>query len=177
MASENERLCSVTQQLMAANALFPVDWQHLHAVQEQLDLAMARLDRYADELERVNQKQTDQSSAIHSLMGQLPSSRKVTERQAIQFSPTVGQQNKHIEKLQAILSQARSHEPSVFGQTGDRLLTPWNIVTVRSDHITMNNYIFVISFHAIPGLDISFCVLEWLIFRQFRQLTAISESD
>jgi hypothetical protein len=51
-------------------------------VNEQLDLAMAWLNRYADELESVNQKRTDQGFAVHSLMAKLPSSRKVKERQA-----------------------------------------------------------------------------------------------
>jgi hypothetical protein len=70
----------VNQQLMEANALFSVDRQNSQAVQEQLDLAMARLDRYADKLERANQKRTDQGSAVHALMRKLSSSRKVKER-------------------------------------------------------------------------------------------------
>jgi hypothetical protein len=114
----------VNQQLMEANDVLAFDRQNLQAVQEQLDLAMAWLDRYADELERVNQKRTDQGSAIRSLMGQLSSSRKVKERHATQFSLTLGQHNIEIEKLQATLSQACSYEASEFGQTGDRSLTP-----------------------------------------------------
>jgi hypothetical protein len=71
MASENERRYLVNQQLMEANKELAVDRQHLQAVQEPLDLAIVRLDRYADELERANQKRTDQDSAVHSLMGKL----------------------------------------------------------------------------------------------------------
>jgi hypothetical protein len=177
MASENEQLCSVTQQLVEANALFAVDRQNLQAVQEQLDLAMARLERCADELERVNQKRTDEVSAEYSLMRQLLSSRKVKKRQATQFTLTLGQQNIQIEKLQATLSQARSHEASGFGRTGDGSLTLWNIITVKSDDITMNSYTFVISLRAIPAQDMSFCVPGCLIFRCFRQLTGISEPN
>jgi hypothetical protein len=80
MASENERLYSLNQQLMDANEVLVVDRQNLQAVQEPLDLAMVRLDRYADELERANQKRTDQDSAVHSLMGKLSSSSKVKEQ-------------------------------------------------------------------------------------------------
>jgi hypothetical protein len=60
---------SVTQELMETAALFTVERQNSQVAQEQLDLAMAELDRYADELERVNQKRTDQGSAVHSPLG------------------------------------------------------------------------------------------------------------
>jgi chromosome segregation ATPase len=112
IAFENERLYSVNQQLMEANELLLIDPQNLQVVQEQLDLAMVRADRYVDELERENQRWTDQGSAIHSLMGKLSSSRKVKERQAAQFNLTLGQQNKQIEKFRATLSQAHSYERS-----------------------------------------------------------------
>jgi hypothetical protein len=113
---------------MEANALFTADRQHLQAAQEQLDLAMARLHRYADESERVNHKRTDHGSAVHSLMGPLSSSRKVEERQATQFSLTLSQQDRQIEKFQAALSQARSHEPSGCRQPGDESFTSWKII-------------------------------------------------
>jgi hypothetical protein len=91
MASEKKRFYLMNQQLMEANDVLAVDRQNLQAVQERLDLAMVRLDHYADELERANQKRTDQGSAVHSLMGMLSSSRKVKERQATQFDLTLGQ--------------------------------------------------------------------------------------
>jgi hypothetical protein len=136
---------------MEANALFAVDRQNSQAAHEQFDLAMARLDRHADELESVNQKWTDQGSAVRSLMGQLSSSRKAKERQATQFNLTLGQQDIQIEKLRMTLSQARLYEPSGFGQTRDGSLTPWNTSAKRSNDLTMNSYTFVISFHAIPA--------------------------
>jgi chromosome segregation ATPase len=112
---------------MEANDVLAINRQNLHAVQERLDLAMARLDRYADELERLKEKRTDPGSAVHSLMGKLSSSRKVKERQATQFNLTLGKQDKQIVELRATLSQARSYEPSEFGQTGDESITPWKI--------------------------------------------------
>jgi regulator of replication initiation timing len=44
LVSENERLYSENQQLTEANQLLAIDGQNLQAVQEQLDLAMTRLD-------------------------------------------------------------------------------------------------------------------------------------
>jgi hypothetical protein len=49
MASENELLYSANQQLMEANEVLAIDRQNSQAVREQLDLAMAQFDRYADE--------------------------------------------------------------------------------------------------------------------------------
>jgi hypothetical protein len=80
MASENQRLCSVNQELIEENELVAIDRQHLQAVHEQLDLVMARLDRYTDQLEMVNQGRTDHGSIVHSLMRTLSSSRKTPER-------------------------------------------------------------------------------------------------
>jgi hypothetical protein len=151
MGSENGRLYLVNQRVMGANELLAVDRQNLRAVQEHLDLAMARLDRYADELERVNRKRTSHGSAVPSLMGKLSSSRKVSERQATQFSLTFGQQNVQIKTLQARVSQARSDEPSGFGQTRVGSLAPWTIIAVKSDDIAMNSYSFAIAFRAIPA--------------------------
>jgi hypothetical protein len=138
---------------------------------------MGRLERHADELEKVNQKRTNQGSAVHSLMRKLSSSRKVKERQATQLNLTLGKENKQIEKLRAALSQARSYEPSGFGQTGDASLTPWIIIRVRGENRTMNSYTFVISFRAISAQDMGFCLPGRLIVRRFRQLSAISELD
>jgi hypothetical protein len=57
-------------------------------------------------------------------VGKLSISTKVKGRRVAQFNPTLGQQNKQIEKLRAMLCQVRSYEPSEFGQTGDESLTP-----------------------------------------------------
>jgi hypothetical protein len=69
-------------------------------------------------------------SRLHcpSLMEKLSSSRKVTERLAAQLNRTLGRRNKQIEKLRSPLSQARSYEPSGFGQTGDESRKPWKII-------------------------------------------------
>jgi hypothetical protein len=50
MASRNQRLWSVNQKLIEENQSFAIDRQRLQAVQKQLALAMARLDRYTDQL-------------------------------------------------------------------------------------------------------------------------------
>jgi chromosome segregation ATPase len=128
MASENKGVHSVNQQLMEANEGLAVDRQNLQTVLEQFDLAMVRLDRYADELERANQKRNDQGSTVHSLIWKLSSSRKIKERQATQFNLTLGQQNKQIEKLPATLSQTCSYEPSELRQMGDQSITTWKTI-------------------------------------------------
>jgi hypothetical protein len=94
MVYENERLCPVTQQLVEAHALLAVDRQNLPGGEEQLDWAIAWLDRYGDALESLNQKRIDQGSAVHSLLGQPSRSRKVKEGHATQFSLTICQQNR-----------------------------------------------------------------------------------
>jgi hypothetical protein len=49
MASDNERLYSANQRLIEANELSDVDPNNLQVGQEQLDLAMTRLDRHSGE--------------------------------------------------------------------------------------------------------------------------------
>jgi hypothetical protein len=61
-------LYSANQQLIEVNELLAMDRQKLQAVQGQLDLAMARPDRYADESEMATQKRTDQDAAVDGLM-------------------------------------------------------------------------------------------------------------
>jgi stress response protein YsnF len=68
MASENERLYSTNQQLSKQTFR---DHQNLNIMQRQLDLAMTRLDRYADVLEVAIQKRADRNSAVRSLIGEL----------------------------------------------------------------------------------------------------------
>jgi chromosome segregation ATPase len=97
------------------------------AVQEQIDLAMTLLDRHVNELETVIQKWTDRVSAVHFRMGKVSKSIKLKEQQAKQINLTLGQQNKHIRKLSAVIVQARSHDPFGFGQMGGDSIAPWRI--------------------------------------------------
>jgi hypothetical protein len=69
MASENQRFYSVNQELIEENELLAIDHQHVQAVHEQLDLAMARLDRHTDQLEMVDQRRIDYGSIVRSLHG------------------------------------------------------------------------------------------------------------
>jgi hypothetical protein len=64
---------------------------------------------------------------VHCLLRKFLSSKKAEEQQAAQFNAALGQQNKQVEKPRATLAQARSYEPSGFGQTGDSSLMPWKI--------------------------------------------------
>jgi hypothetical protein len=75
VASESQWLCPVNPELIEDNELFVNNRQHLQAVYEQLDLAMARLDWYIDQLETANQKRTHHGSTVHFLIGKLLSSR------------------------------------------------------------------------------------------------------
>jgi hypothetical protein len=69
----------VSQELIEENKLLAIDQQHSQAVHGQLNLPLVQLDRYTDQLEMVNPRQTDHGSTVHSFMGKLLSSRKVTE--------------------------------------------------------------------------------------------------
>jgi septal ring factor EnvC (AmiA/AmiB activator) len=169
LVAENGRFYSENQQLIEANELLATDSQHLQTVQEQLDLAMTRLNRHTDALETVIHEQGDRESTLHSLMGKLSGSRKAKEQQATQFDLTLGQQNKQIEKLRAAFARARSYEPSGCRQMGDESYHG-ELYSVRSDDVTKNSYTSVISFPAILIQDMSFCPL-------FRQFTAISDPD
>jgi hypothetical protein len=128
MAFENQRLYSVDQELIEETKLLTIDRQHLQAVHEQFDLAIARLHRYTDQLEMAKQRRTDHGPTVHSLMEKLSSSRKATERLTARFNLTLGQQNEQIEKLRASLSQAYSYAPSSFCQPGDETCRPWKII-------------------------------------------------
>jgi hypothetical protein len=79
MTSENKGSYSANQQVIEANELLAIGCQDFEAVQEQLDLAMTRLNRYPDESERTNRKRTDRDSALRSLLAKLPRSKKVKE--------------------------------------------------------------------------------------------------
>jgi hypothetical protein len=52
LVSENERPYPENQQLIEANEFLAIDGQNLQAVQGQLNLAVARLNRHADALRR-----------------------------------------------------------------------------------------------------------------------------
>jgi hypothetical protein len=60
---------------------------------------MTQLDQSADELGRAIRKRTDSDSAVQCLMETSSSSKDDKEQQEAQFNVTLGQQNKHIEKL------------------------------------------------------------------------------
>jgi hypothetical protein len=126
--SENEQLYSEIRQLIEANEWLAIDGQNLQAVQEQLDLAMTRLNRHADALETAIQERSDRESTVHTLTGKLSDSKKAKEQEATQFNLTLGQQNKQIEKFRVALARARSYEPLGFGQTGDDSAIPWRII-------------------------------------------------
>jgi hypothetical protein len=67
---------------------------------------------------------TDRDSALHCLTGKLSDSKNVKEQPTVQFNLTLPQQNEQTERLRAEISQACSHEPLGFGETGGHSVVP-----------------------------------------------------
>jgi hypothetical protein len=163
MASENQQLCSVNQELVDEKELLAINRQHLQAVHGHLDLALARLDRYTDQLEMVNQRRADQISTVHSLLRMLPSSR-VTDSTIQSESWSTNRSRSFGLRYPRRVRVNRQ----TLGRWEMSRASYGKLSSVRSGDTVMNSHTFAISFRAVPAQDMGLCIQCWLIFRLFR---------